>query len=135
MPREFVENDDPVQTIYEIVRSEALQGIEPTSAPAERVRQYGVASLLPGAHEDFPFILYVQSVPRPPWSGNRDVHRETLGRVYEWLSEELKSDACHDLCKGFEREAREGAHDRVAVGGLASVCSQEPNGSRGGVYR
>jgi hypothetical protein len=44
-----------------------------------------VAGLLPGFQDDFPFIVYAQSVPRPPWSGNRDFHREKLLQVYEFL--------------------------------------------------
>lgn len=72
--------------IYEQVRAEALQ---PTGAPPswalERMRRYGVVGLLPGASQDFPFILYAQRVPRPAWSGTRDVHRETLHRVYACL--------------------------------------------------
>ena len=63
--------------------------MQPNGAPPswalERVRQYGVVGLLPGAQEEFPFILSAQSVPRPPWSGKRDVHRETLHRVYACL--------------------------------------------------
>jgi hypothetical protein len=58
-----------VQGIYENVRCEALANSEPASWALERVRRYGVASLLPGVQPDFPFILCAQSVPRPPWSG------------------------------------------------------------------
>ena len=68
------------------MRAEALQSNgAPPSWALERVRQYGVVGLLPGALENFPFILYAQSVPRPPWSGKRDVQRETLHRVYACL--------------------------------------------------
>ncbi len=72
--------------IYEQVRAEALQpnGASPSWA-LERVRRYGVVGLFPGAQQDFPFILCAQSVPRPAWSGRRDVHRETLHRVYACL--------------------------------------------------
>jgi len=59
----FVARDDPVQEIYENVRCEALENSEPASWILERVRRYGVASLLPGGQPDFPFILYAQSVP------------------------------------------------------------------------
>jgi len=52
-PRErkegFVADDDPVQTLYEDVRREALQNGETPSGALERVRGYGVASLFPGA--------------------------------------------------------------------------------------
>jgi hypothetical protein len=72
-PEEFLASDDPVQTIYENVRDEAFQKVEPPSWALERVRQYGVAGLFPGSQKDFPFILYAQSVLRPAWSGKRDV--------------------------------------------------------------
>lgn len=72
--------------IYEQVRAEALQpNVAPPSWALERVRRYGVVGLLPGAQHDLPFILYAQSVPRPAWSGKRDVHRETVHRVYACL--------------------------------------------------
>jgi hypothetical protein len=47
--------------------------------------RYGVAGLFPGSQQDLPFLLYAQSVPRPAWSGTRDVHRESLDQVYEFL--------------------------------------------------
>ena len=58
------------------------------SCALERVRRYGVASLFPGFQKDFPFILYVQSVPRPAWSGKRDFHGEKLHQAYEFLIRE-----------------------------------------------
>lgn len=68
------------------MRAEALrQNGEPRSWALERVRRYGMVGLLPGAQLDLPFILYAQSVPRPAWSGKRDIHRETLHRVYACL--------------------------------------------------
>ena len=68
------------------MRAEALQpNVAPPSWALERVRRYGVVGLLPSAPHDVPFILYAQSVPRPAWSGKRDVHRETLHRVYACL--------------------------------------------------
>jgi hypothetical protein len=72
--------------IYESARGEALQKLEPPSWAVEQVRHRGVAALLPGFQNDFPFIVYAQSVPRPAWSGNRDFHREQLLQVYEFLS-------------------------------------------------
>jgi hypothetical protein len=51
----------------------------------ERVRQYGVAGLFPGSHNNFPFVLFTRSVPRPAWSGKRDFHQEKLHQVYEFL--------------------------------------------------
>jgi len=74
-----------VQAVYEKVRGEALQNLEPPSWALERVRQYGVASLFPGSHNDFPFVLYTQSLPRPAWSGKRDFHQEKLHQAYEFL--------------------------------------------------
>jgi hypothetical protein len=72
--------------IYEQARAQALQpNGTPPSWALERVRRYGVVGLLPGAQQDFPFILFAQSAPRPAWSGKRDVHRETLHRVYACL--------------------------------------------------
>ena len=41
--------------------------------------------MLPGFQDDFPFIVYAQSVPRLAWSGNRDFHREKLREAYEFL--------------------------------------------------
>ena len=68
------------------MRAEALQqNGDPPSWALERVRRYGVVGLFPGAQQDLPFILYAQSVPRPAWSGKRDVHREMLHRVYACL--------------------------------------------------
>src|SRR2546427_13273036 len=77
-----------MQGIYENVRCEALENSEPASWALERVRRYGVASLLPGGQPDFPFILCAQSVPRPAWSGTRDFHRGKLLEVYEFLTRE-----------------------------------------------
>ena len=71
--------------MYENVRVEALQNREPPSWALERVHRYGVASLFPGFQNDFPFVLYTQSVPRPAWSGKRDFHQERLHQVYEFL--------------------------------------------------
>ena len=69
--------------MYEQVRAEALQQRMGTPSWAlERIRRYGVVGLFPGAQDDFPFILYAQSVPRPACSGRRDVHQETLQQVY-----------------------------------------------------
>src|SRR5438309_11520516 len=82
---EFAATDDPVQAIYENLRGEALQNREPPSWALERVRQYGVAGLFPGFQNDFPFILFTQSVPRPAWSGKRKFHQERLHQVYEFL--------------------------------------------------
>lgn len=83
---EFDAGDDAVQAIYESARGEALQNLEPSSWAVERVRHVGVAGLLPGFQNDFPFIVYAQSVPRPAWSGNRDFHREKLLEAYEFLA-------------------------------------------------
>jgi hypothetical protein len=38
------------------------------------------------AQGDFPFLLYVQSIPRPAWYGERDFHREKLREVYALLT-------------------------------------------------
>jgi hypothetical protein len=45
-PEEFLASDDPVQTIYENVRDEAFQKVEPPSWALERVRQYGSGRLV-----------------------------------------------------------------------------------------
>ncbi len=95
-------SEDPVQIIYENVRSEALQGLESPSWALERVRRYGVAGLFPGAQEEFPFILYAQSVPRLAWSGKRDLERERLHHVYEFLTQEVTEDASCHLCSGVQ---------------------------------
>src|SRR5207244_6600606 len=85
-PREeFAANGDPVQAIYENARGEVLQNREAPSWAVERMRQYGVAGLFPGSHNDFLFVLYTRSVPRPAWSGKRDFHQEKLHQVYEFL--------------------------------------------------
>jgi hypothetical protein len=67
------------------VRREVLQNLETLCWGRERVRQYGVAGLFPDSHNDFPFVLYIQSVSRPAWSGKKDFHREKLHQVYELL--------------------------------------------------
>ena len=46
-------SNDPVQEIYENVRSEALENTEPFSRALERVLRYGVASLLPACNRIF----------------------------------------------------------------------------------
>lgn len=89
----FVAKDDPVQVIYENVLNEALQEMAPPSWALERVPRCGVAGLFPGSQEDFPFILYIQSVPRQAWSGKRDFQRERLYQVYEFLTKEVRENA------------------------------------------
>ena len=71
--------------MYENARWEAMERQEPPSWASERVRQYGVVGLFPDFQNDFPFILYRQSVPRPAWSGKGDFHQERLHQVYELL--------------------------------------------------
>ena len=44
-----------------------------------------MAGLFSGS-DDFPFIISVQSVARPAWSGKRDFHRERLQQAYELLT-------------------------------------------------
>jgi transposase len=130
----FVARDDPVQRIYENVRCEALENSEPASWALERFRRYGVASLLPGGQQDFPFILYAQSVPPPAWNGKRDSHREKLLEVYEFLTREVNEDASCDLCPRFQREAGEGTYDRFAIRSLAELRGSEWDGDRRGVH-
>lgn len=134
-PEGGVADDDPVQAIYESARREALQSMAPASVALERVRQYGVAALWAGSSGDLPFILYVQSVPRPAWSGARDFHREALGQVYQFLTQEVSEHASRDLCPGIERPTGEGTYDRVAARGFAELCRAEHNGDPGGIYR
>jgi hypothetical protein len=94
--------------IYESARGEALQNLEPPSWAVERVRHHGMAGLLPGFLDDFPFIVYAQSVPRPAWSGNRDFHREKLLQVYEFLIAascaeiQQEDEAVGDIVDAFE---------------------------------
>jgi len=113
---EFVASDDRVQAVYENVRHEALQNIDPPSWALERVRQYGVAGLFPGSQKDFLFILYAQCVPRPSWSGKSDFHRERLHQVYELLTQgvsEDRSNAIGPPCAGGLRGSADKARDRV----------------------
>ena len=86
-----------MQGIYENVRREALENSEPASWALERVRCYGVASLFPGAQDDFPFVLCAQSVPRPAWNGKRDFHSEKFHQVYAFLTEEVSENASRHL--------------------------------------
>jgi hypothetical protein len=63
--------------------------------------------LLPGFQNDFPFIVYAQSVPRPAWSGTRDFHREKLFEAYEFLSASRaeipqEDDAVGNIADAFE---------------------------------
>jgi hypothetical protein len=120
----FVARDDPVQGIYENVRCEALENSEPASWALERVRRYGVASLLPGGQPDFPFILCAQSVPRAAWSGTRDFHREKLLEVYEFLTQEVMEDASGHLRPRFQREAGEGTYDCSQLEALRNYAAQ-----------
>jgi hypothetical protein len=96
----------------------------------ERVRRYGVASLFPGSQEDFPFILYAQSIPRPAWNGKRDFHRERLLQVYEFLTQEVTEKVSRHLCPDRVR----GLCPGVAVGSLESPCGPEGDGHRRGAY-
>ena len=124
-----------MQAIYESVRLEALQNRQPASWALERVRRYGVASLFVDTRDHFPFIIYAQSIARPPWSGRRDLLQETLLDVYEFLTQEVKGDASSHLCQSFKRETGEGAYDRLAIGSLAGLFSQKRDASGRGVYR
>jgi len=102
--------------MYETVRGEALHNVEAPSWALERVRQYGVAGLFPGSQKDFPFILYTQRVPRPAWSGKRDLHRERLHQVYEFLIQEVTEDernASRSLCAGCLHDIADEASDGV----------------------
>jgi len=92
-----------------------LQNLEPPSWALERVRQYGVAGLFPGSHNDFPFVLYTQSVPRPAWSGKRDFHQEKLHQVYEFLI----AASCPEI---QEREAVENTIDVFDTSGGFPGC-------------
>jgi Helix-turn-helix domain len=130
----FVAHDDLVQALYENVRGEALQNLEPASWALERVRRYGVASLCPGAQEDFPFILYAQSIPRPAWNGKRDFHRERLLQVYEFLTQEVTENASRHLCPDCLRYPEAELCPGVAVRSLESPCGPEGDGHRRGVY-
>jgi hypothetical protein len=97
------------------VRGEVLQNLEPSSWALERVRQYGVAGLFPGSHNDFPFVLYTRCIPRPAWSGKRDFHQEKLHQVYEFLiavsSTEIQ-----------ERESVENTVDALDASGCFPAC-------------
>ena len=91
-----------MQTIYEKVRREAFGNSSSPSPDLERVRRYGVANLRVAAQGDFPFLLYVQSIPRPAWYGERDFHREKLREVYALLTQEVTKNANGHLRPGFQ---------------------------------
>ena len=113
-PQEFVASNDPVQAIYEQVRGEALQNVELPSWALERVRRHGVGGLFPGCQNDFPFILYAQSVPRPAWSGKRDFHQDQRHQVYEFLIT-----SCAEI---QEREAVGNTVDGFDASGCLPAC-------------
>jgi hypothetical protein len=108
-----------VQALYESARGEALQNLEAPSWAVERVRHYGVAGLLPGLQNDFPFIVYAQSVPRPAWSGHRDFHREKLLQVYEFLIATLCTEIPQD------DEAAGNIADAFGARGRFAVCGAD----------
>lgn len=114
-----------MQALYETVRGEALQNLESPSWALERVRRYGVAGLFPGAEEEFPFILYAQSVPRLAWSGKRDYQRERLHQVYKFLTREVTENTSRPVCPGFPRHTADVGCDRVAAGSPEGICGQE----------
>src|SRR6266704_1140554 len=131
----FVARDDPVQGIYENVRCEALENSEPASWALERVRRYGVASLLPGGQPDFPLILYAQSVPRPAWSGTRNFHREKLLEVYEFLTREVMENVSCTLRPNSLPDSGSELCCGITVGSLAELWHPERNGDCRGVHR
>jgi hypothetical protein len=114
-----------VQALYETVRGEALQDLESPSWALERVRRYGVAGLFPGTQEEFPFILYAQSVPRLAWSGKRDLQRERLHQVYKFLTREVKENTSRLVCPSFPHDKADGGCDRVPARSLEGICGQE----------
>ena len=114
-----------MQAIYETARSEALQNLESPSWALERVRRYGVAGLFPGAQEEFPFILYAQSVPRLAWSGKRDFQRERLHEVYQFLTQEVTEDASRPVGMSGLGDTAAVACNRVAAGSLEGLYGQE----------
>jgi hypothetical protein len=114
-----------VQTIYENVRSEALHNLESPSWALERIRRYGVAGLFPGAQEEFPFILYAQSVPRLAWSGKRDFQRERLHQVYKFLTQEVREDVSRPVGMSGLGDTAAVACERVADGSLEGLYGQE----------
>jgi transposase-like protein len=126
--RYSIASDDPVQRIYENVRREALENSEPPSQDLERVRRYGVVGLFPGAQEDFPFILYAQSVPRPAWNGTRDFHREKLLKVYEFLTREVMENASGTLRPNGLPDSGSELCRGITVGNVAELCHPERNG-------
>jgi len=115
-----------VQALYETVRGEALQNLEsPSSWALQRVRRYGVAGLFPGAEEEFPFILYAQSIPRLAWSGKRDFQRERLHQVYKFLTREVTENTNRPVCPGYPCDTADVGCDRVADRSLERICGQE----------
>jgi len=114
-----------VQSLYETVRGEALQNLESPSWALERVRRYGVAGLFPGAEDEFPFILYAQSVPRPAWSGKRDFHLERLHQVYKFLTREATENTSRPLCPGFPCDTADVGCERVAAESLEEIDTPE----------
>ena len=84
-----------------------------------------MAGLFPGAEEEFPFILYAQSVPRLAWSGKRDYQRESLHQVYKFLTREVTENTSRPVCPCFPLDTAEVGCDRVAAGNLERICGQE----------
>ena len=114
-----------MQALYENVRGEALRNLELPSRALERVRQYGVAGLFPGVQEEFPFVLYSQSVPRLAWSGKRDFQGERLLQVYKFLTWEVTEEASRPVGLGGLGDTAAIVCDRVATGSLEGLCGQE----------
>lgn len=75
--------------------------------------------MLPGFQNDFPFIVYAQSVARPAWSGHRDFHREKLLQVYEFLI----ATSCTEIQQ--EDEAAGNIADAFEASGHFAVCEAD----------
>ena len=114
-----------MQAIYETARGEALQNLESPSWALERVRRYGVGGLFPGAEEEFPFILYAQSVPRLAWSGKRDFQRERLHQVYRFLTQGITENTSRPVCPGLPCDRADVGGDGVADRSFERIGSQE----------
>src|SRR5437667_366063 len=114
--------------------SVSAEKAEPYSQNLERVRRYGVASLFPGAQGDFPFMVYVQSIPRPAWSGKGDFHREKLREVYKFLTQEVTENASCPLRPNGLPDSGSGICSGITVGSFTELCYPERNGDRRGIH-
>ncbi len=77
----------PAQRDYERLREQALSGVLPLGAEAERFRRGGLAALIRRPISlALPLVATVVEVPRPRWSPYEDPRLAALADAYDLLA-------------------------------------------------